>query len=123
MISPSLARPTAHAGNPVSVIFPTTNIVYAGRLVKTHDFSGATLIPLHKTSSHLPLHDSNQGLDDSQNEFESKTVIMTTSESSERKNQRETGREVEGTMGYHVLCKWFCQKICPSSGGQQCLKM
>ena len=66
MIAPSFARRTAHAGNPGSLIFPTTNIVYAGRLVQTHDLSGATLIPLHKTSSHLPLHDSSQGLDDSQ---------------------------------------------------------
>ena len=35
-----------HAGNPVSSMSPTTNIVYAGRLEQTHDLSGATLIPL-----------------------------------------------------------------------------
>ena len=32
------------------------------------------------------------------NDFESKTVIMTTSESSERTDQKETGREVDGSM-------------------------
>ena len=42
--------------------------------------------------------DCSQGLVNSQNEFESKTVIMTTLESSDRTDQRETGREVGVTM-------------------------
>ena len=69
-----------HAGNPVSSMSPTTNIVYAGRSEQTHDLPGAKIIPTSlKTSFQLPLQDSSQGLANSQNEFESKTVIMTTS--------------------------------------------
>ena len=60
--------------------FSTTNIVYAGRSEQTHDLPGAKIIPTSlKTSFQLPLQDSSQGLANSQNEFESKTVIMTTS--------------------------------------------
>ena len=98
MVAPCLAGTSVHAGNPGSSMSPTTNIMYASRLEQTHDLSGATLIPLSlKTSSQLPLHDSSQGLVNSQNEFESKTVSMTTSKSSEKTDQRGTGREVDGS--------------------------
>ena len=95
IIAPCLAGTSVHAGNPVSSMSPTTT-VYAGHLEQTHDLSGAKIIPMSlKTISQLPLHDSSQVFVNSQNEFESKTVIMTTSESSDRTDQRETGREVD----------------------------
>ena len=51
-----------------------------------------------KRSSELTLHNSSQGLVNSHNEFESKTAILTTSESSEKTDQRETGREVDDSL-------------------------
>ena len=99
VVAPCLAGTSVHAGNPVGSMSPTTNIVYAGRLEQTHDLSGAKLIPLSlKRSSELTLHNSSQGLVNSQNEFESKTAILTTSESSEKTDQRETGREVDDSL-------------------------
>ena len=92
MVAPYIHGATVHAGNPVSTMSQETNPLYADHSEQNRDLFGAPLTTLSlKTSTQLPLHDSNYGLIISQNELESHDTVVV---SSKITDQQETDREL-----------------------------
>nr|XP_022300839.1 B3-hordein-like [Crassostrea virginica] len=95
MVAQCIARATVYAGNPVSTMSRETNPLYADHSEQNHDLLGAPSTTLSlKTSAQFPLHDSNYGLINSQNELESHDMVLV---SLNFTDQQETGRELVNT--------------------------